>query len=134
MLVSSRSWKIRGLSPAFPKSKKNSRAEIQGKRGLSFRATPDLVRGCATRNPEFVGVWHTPVLDAGFHRHDEGELRPIDEMSHHFGTAALRRPMAASARGLMARSTATLSNAGFPQFKARCNAGARSSGRSTNSP
>src|SRR5690348_4927446 len=126
MLVSSRSWKIRGLSPAFPKSKKNSRAEIQGKRGLSFRATPDLVRGCATRNPEFVGVWHTPVLDAGFYRHDEGELRPIDEMSHHFGTAALRGPMAAS--------TATLSNAGFPQFKARCNAGARSSGRSTNSP
>jgi len=32
----------------------------------SFQATPDLVRGSATRNPG--------ILDAGFHRHDTKNL------------------------------------------------------------
>ena len=64
------------------------------------------------------------------------ELRDLRrEMDRiYFGAAALRRPMAASALGLIARSTATLISAGRLAANARSNAGARSSGRSTNSP
>ncbi len=58
----------------------------------------------------------------------------VHEVAPYFGAAALRRPMAASPRGLMARSIATLSSAGLPAARARSSAGRRSSGRSTNSP
>ena len=48
--------------------------------------------------------------------------------------AARRRVMAASARGLMALCTVTLTSAGLPDARARSRAGRSSSGLSTSSP
>jgi hypothetical protein len=63
-----------------------------------------------------------------------GRIQALGGEIYLASVAALRRPMAASALGLIARSTATLTSAGRPAANARSNAGARSSGRSTNSP
>ena len=59
---------------------------------------------------------------------------PVSKPRTWYRSPVIPWAMAASARGLMARCTATFTNAGLPEAKARSRAGPRSSGRSTYSP